>query len=111
MKSHSRNGWKLHFCFFIFWMCAITQSAAQEKVTVQIKTFTQQLEPYRNLEVSINNGPFIAVGNRGSIVAELASTDFPIKSVTIKKKNSKQHHGSSQKVLLRSLSDEKIIRC
>ncbi len=57
---------------------------AQEKVTVQIKTFTQQLEPYRNLEVSINGGPFISVGNKGAVVADLAATDFPIKSITIK---------------------------
>jgi signal transduction histidine kinase len=57
---------------------------AQDKLSVQIKTFTPQLEPYRNIEVSINGEPFIVVGNKGSVVADLSPNDFPIKSVTIK---------------------------
>lgn len=84
MKSLVKNAWKVGICFLIVMMSSAANIFAQEKVTVQIKTFTQQLEPYRNLEVSINGGAFISVGSRGSVVSELSSTDFPIKSVVIK---------------------------
>jgi signal transduction histidine kinase len=57
---------------------------AQEKITVQVKTFTAQLQPYRNIEVSINGRPFIAVGNKGLVLTDLSSADFPIKSVNVK---------------------------
>ena len=57
---------------------------AQEKHMVKIKTFDQQLKPYRNVEVSVNNKDFIAVDNKGTAFVELTDGDLPLKSVRIK---------------------------
>jgi signal transduction histidine kinase len=56
----------------------------QEKQTIQIKTFDQKLQVLRNVEVSLNNGGFVSVGNRGVAIVELNTDELPIKTVTIK---------------------------
>jgi signal transduction histidine kinase len=58
--------------------------SGQEKHNVQIKTFDQQLKPYRNIEVSINGNEYIAVGSKGSAFTELSDSDLPIKTIEIK---------------------------
>jgi len=57
---------------------------AQDKVLVQVKTFNQQLEPYRNIEISINSRDFINMGGKGVVFTELAASDLPIKSIKIR---------------------------
>jgi signal transduction histidine kinase len=69
------------FLLSITWAEHVT---AQEKITVQVKTFTQQLEPYRNVDVSINGKPYISLGSRGLVVTDLSTGDFPIKSITVR---------------------------
>lgn len=61
-----------------------TSGFAQEKQTIQIKTFDQKLQVLRNVEVSLNNGGFVSVGNKGVAIVELNSNELPIKTVTIK---------------------------
>ncbi len=56
---------------------------AQDKVSVQVKTFDQKLEPYRDIEVSINGKDFINMGSKGVAFTELAVSDLPIKSIYI----------------------------
>src|SRR5258707_1708945 len=57
---------------------------AQDKVSVQVKTFDQKLEPYRNVELSINGKDFINIGSKGVAFTELAGSDLPIKSIHIR---------------------------
>jgi len=57
---------------------------AQDNISVQVKTFNQQLEPYRNIEVSINGKDFINMGNRGVAFTELTSADLPIKTIIVR---------------------------
>lgn len=51
---------------------------------VQVKTFDQQLVPFKNAEISINGKEYIAMGNKGVAFVELSDTDFPLKSIQIK---------------------------
>jgi len=57
---------------------------AQEKQMIQVKTFSQQLQPMANVGVSINEGGFIFTNDKGVIFTELRDNDLPVKSITIK---------------------------
>ena len=70
--------------FIICWLITISLSlAAQEKHVVQIKTFDQKLQVFRNIEVSVNDRPFVSVGSKGVVTLELNSAET-IQSVKIK---------------------------
>ena len=57
---------------------------AQEKQTVQVKTFDSKLQILRNLVLSINDNEFITIGEKGVAIVELNSSDIPVRSITIK---------------------------
>lgn len=57
---------------------------AQEKHLVQIKTFDQQLKPFANIELAVNDRDFISMGSRGVAFIELSDSELPLKSVTVK---------------------------
>ncbi len=57
---------------------------AQEKQSIQIKTFDQKLKPLGNIEISINDMEYVSVGNKGSVIVELNSSELPIKGIKIK---------------------------
>lgn len=59
-------------------------SVAQDKQIVQIKTFDHQLKALGNIEIGINERPFIAVNSKGTVFTELSANDLPPKSVRIK---------------------------
>lgn len=70
--------------FFTFALLAIaTFARAQEKHLVQVKTFDQQLQPLKNIAVSINGREFVSVGNKASAFIELSDSDLPVRSVRI----------------------------
>ena len=71
-------------CLFIIILFLSLPSWAQKKQLVQVKAFDQQLIPYKNVEVSINNKEYFSMGNKGVAFVELLDTDFPIKSIKIK---------------------------
>lgn len=92
MKSSSRSEIKVLHCFvrlkaFALSMVILFMSIsvyAQEKHSIQIKTFDQQLQPYRNIEVSINGKEYVSVGSKGTAFSELSDSDLPIKTIRIK---------------------------
>jgi len=57
---------------------------AQKKQLAQVKTFDQQLVPFKNVEISINGKDYIKVGTKGEAFVELDETDLPLKSIKIK---------------------------
>lgn len=57
---------------------------AQDKTSVQVKTFDQKLEPYRNIEISINGKDFINMGSKGVAFVELTGSDLPIKAIRVR---------------------------
>ncbi len=81
-----RHDWRLRFCqsIFILFLFFSIPSWAQKKQLVQVKAFDQQLVPFKNVEVSINNKDYFSMGNKGVAFVELLDTDFPLKSIKIK---------------------------
>lgn len=56
---------------------------AQDSQVVQIKAFDEDLKPYGNIKVGINQGSLIDLNARGTAFANLKKDDFPIKSIAI----------------------------
>jgi signal transduction histidine kinase len=56
---------------------------AQDKLSIQIKTFDQQLKPLPNLAVSINNNDFITTASKGIVIADVPGNDLPPTSIKI----------------------------
>jgi signal transduction histidine kinase len=69
--------------FFTLYLIAIPL-LAQDTQLVQIKAFDQQLQPYKNVQMSINGKDYFTVGNKGVAFVELAENDLPLKSIKIK---------------------------
>jgi signal transduction histidine kinase len=72
-------------CALILFVLFVSISSyAQEKHSIQVKTFDQQLQVYKNIEVSINDKEFVSVGAKGTAFTELAGNDLPIRTIRIK---------------------------
>ncbi|MBX2956694.1 MAG: hypothetical protein KF846_11085 [Cyclobacteriaceae bacterium] len=69
--------------FFLWCTLPITLLIAQTKQRVQVKAFDQQLKPYKNLELLINNSIKVNTGERGYDFVEMSESDFPIRSVQV----------------------------
>lgn len=92
MKDHNSGGrsvappplsaWYV-LCIWLILVCGTTVSA-QEKHMVQVKTFDQQLQPFKNIDISINGKDYIAMGNKGVAFIELSDNELPLTSVKIK---------------------------
>lgn len=70
--------------FYVLFLTVLTIPASAQKNMVQVKTFDQQLQPYGNIEISINDKDYISMGNKGSAFIELSENELPLKSVKIK---------------------------
>lgn len=69
------------FAFSVLVTCAAT---AQVKQMVQIKTFDQQLKPYKNLELVLNEKNKVTTDAKGTAFIELNESELPVRSVEIK---------------------------
>ena len=80
---HSRA---FNFCHGIFVLVLFLSlpSWAQKKQLVQVKVFDEQLVPFKNVEISINNKEYVSMGNKGISFVELLDTDYPLKSIKVK---------------------------
>jgi signal transduction histidine kinase len=68
----------------LVFLLTITQLFAQEKQMIQVRTFDQQLQPMKNVDVSINGHDYLAIGSKGTAFTELLSAELPPKTVKIK---------------------------
>src|SRR5690349_18295731 len=66
---------------FSIWML---NASAQEKQTIQVRTFDQKLQPLRNIEVSLNGKDYFSVGQKAVAIVEVNSSDLPVKAVKIR---------------------------
>lgn len=73
---------RLYLLFVILTTFQLSVSA-QEKQLVQIKTFDHNLQVLRNIEVSVNDKPFVSVGGKGVAMLELNPGET-IRSVKVK---------------------------
>lgn len=76
--------WKVCGLAIILSIASCISLFAQNKQMVQVKAFDQQLVPYKNIEISVNNKEFFSVGNKGVVFIELQESDFPLKTISIK---------------------------
>jgi signal transduction histidine kinase len=65
-------------------MLVIASISAQDKVLVQVKAFDQQLRPFKNIELSLNEKEYFVIGNQGTAFIELAGNELPVKSIKVK---------------------------
>src|SRR5687767_3968060 len=71
-------------CLLILFLASLHfDVAAQEKQLVQIKTFDHNLHVVRNIELSVNDRPYLSVGAKGIAMLELNAGEA-IRSVKIK---------------------------
>jgi signal transduction histidine kinase len=57
---------------------------AQDKITLQVKTFDQDLKPFPNIEIAFNDLDFFAVNNKGTAIIELDQANLPVKTIRVK---------------------------
>ncbi|MBA4054145.1 MAG: hypothetical protein C0490_05485, partial [Marivirga sp.] len=63
----------------------VTSSAtAQDKQTIQIKTFDQKLQPLKNVELSLNGKEYVLIGSRGTAIIEMNTDELPIRTIRVK---------------------------
>ncbi|MBN8575827.1 MAG: HAMP domain-containing histidine kinase [Cytophagales bacterium] len=55
----------------------------QSQNLVQVKAFDSNLQPVRNLPLTLNKKLTVNTGDRGTIIATLADTDLPIQSIEV----------------------------
>ncbi|ADR20369.1 hypothetical protein MATR_20120 [Marivirga tractuosa] len=67
-------------CYNIF----INTAVAQNNQVVQVKAFSENLNPYPNLSLSINKGDYVDLNESGVAFVSLLSTDIPIQSIKLK---------------------------
>jgi signal transduction histidine kinase len=49
-----------------------------------VRTFDQKLQPFKDIEVSLNGKDYISVGHKGVAIVEVNSSDLPVKAIKIK---------------------------
>lgn len=75
----------IHPGLVLFFLLSVWSSVfAQEKKSIQVKAFDQQLNAYPNIELAINGKDYIRLGARGVTFAEVLESDLPPASITLK---------------------------
>jgi signal transduction histidine kinase len=82
--TRSTQRGRVRLCMLIMFLTTFfLPLLAQEKQLVQVKTFDHNLQILRNIEVSVNEKPFLSVGSKGVAMLELNAGE-QIRSVKIK---------------------------
>ena len=71
-------------CLVLFVIGLALPAIAQEKHLIQVKAFDQQLNPFKNVEISINGKDYIKMNDKGIAFIELLDSELPLSSVKIK---------------------------
>ena len=57
---------------------------AQDKLSLQVKTFDQDLKPLPNIQIALNDLDYFSVGNKGTAIIEVNKSELPVKAVRVK---------------------------
>lgn len=85
MKTH--HTMQTHHRFFVLFILSLLMTDVvngQERLSVQIKAFDEQMKPLANLEVSLNGNSYITIGKSASAFVALTADELPPKSVKIR---------------------------
>lgn len=80
-KIVRRHTWLTVALLMIFFAVAGVNA---QKHMVQVKTFDENIQPYRNVEISINGKDYLSVGSKGVAFADIPESELPPASVKIK---------------------------
>src|SRR5689334_5396809 len=85
MLSLFRQG-KLSRSYLLVAICLLANAGAiaQVRQMVQVKTFDQQLKPYKNIELLLNDKNKVVTDAKGMAFIELSESELPISTVNIK---------------------------
>lgn len=64
-------------------VCCLT-AVAQDKISLQVKVFDQELKPLSNIDIAFNELDYFSVGSKGTAIIEVERTAIPIKSIRVK---------------------------
>jgi signal transduction histidine kinase len=56
---------------------------AQDKVSLQVKTFDQDLKPLPNIQVALNDLDYFPVNNKGTAIVEVNQSELPIRAIRV----------------------------
>jgi signal transduction histidine kinase len=66
-------------------LTALSHTAiAQNKVSLQVKTFDQDLKPLPNIQIAFNELEYFAIGSKGTSIIEVDQAEIPIKAIRLK---------------------------
>ena len=85
MSSQFRKNKRVLTCLLLMLTMLVSMHAiAQVKQMVQVKTFDQQLKPYKNLELTLNDKIKVSMDAKGAAFIEMNESDLPIRAIDIK---------------------------
>jgi signal transduction histidine kinase len=64
-------------------LISVEHLKAQDTQVIQIKAFNESLTPYGNIKISINQGKYVELNDKGLAFANLKKDELPIKSVEV----------------------------
>jgi signal transduction histidine kinase len=71
--------------FLLAILMLFTQLAGgQDKVSLQVKTFDQNLNPLPNIQIGFNELDFFQVGSKGTAIVEINQSEIPIKAIRVR---------------------------
>lgn len=80
----------------------------QETQLLQVKTFNEQLQPYKNIRISINGNSYFSTGEKGVTFSEISNAELPVKSIKVENEQleaaSWNHSKGTLEVIIRKKS-------
>jgi signal transduction histidine kinase len=71
------------FLILIF-LISSTPLLSQQKTSIQVKAFDQQLQPKKNLEIAFNDLGFFTTNDKGTAIVDVDQSELPIRNVRLK---------------------------
>jgi signal transduction histidine kinase len=59
-------------------------AAHAQKLSLQVKTFDQDLKPLPNIQIAFNNLEYFTIGAKGTAIIELDQTEIPVRGIRVK---------------------------
>jgi signal transduction histidine kinase len=58
--------------------------SAQDMVSLQVKTFDQDLKPLPNIQIAFNDLDYFTIGGKGTTIIEINQSEIPIRAIRVK---------------------------
>jgi signal transduction histidine kinase len=68
----------------VFGIMLCSPAIAQDKVSLRVKAFDQDLKPLPNIQIAFNELDYFEIGGKGATIIEIDQSEIPIKAVRVK---------------------------